>query len=230
MVAVQLIVLKIALDHRPPPTSKGGEAGMPFAGANDGLFEKPRPYSFWQWRSPKPCVVTQLPRVAQNILTPLSPRYWQFLLYLFIILTINELILAPFHSLYPAYSSLIGYVGLSVEATLPLPQIFANARSRSCKGFRLSVLASWLLGDAMKMFWFFTSPTEIPWAFKLCGIFQAGCDVFLGVQYLMYGSGEGVPPAAKGRTAWPGSSQHRPFVKRMASGLGTPSPVGEKDI
>ena len=86
---------------------------------------------------------------------------------------------------------MVGYVGLSVEATLPLPQILANARTRSCKGFRVSVLASWLLGDGMKMFWFFTSSTEIPWAFKLCGIFQAGCDCFLGIQYLMYGSGEG---------------------------------------
>ncbi len=101
-----------------------------------------------------------------------------------------ELLLAPWHGLYPLYSVLIGYVGLSVEATLPLPQILANARSRSCKGFRLSVLASWLAGDAMKMFWFFTSTTEIPWAFKLCGIFQAGCDIFLGIQYLMYGNGE----------------------------------------
>lgn len=88
------------------------------------------------------------------------------------------------------YSVLLGYIGLSVEATLPLPQIFANARLRSCKGFRLSVLASWLAGDAMKMFWFFTSTTEIPWAFKLCGIFQAGCDCFLGIQYLMYGNGD----------------------------------------
>lgn len=42
----------------------------------------------------------------------------------------------------------------------------------------------------MKMFWFFTSTTEIPWAFKLCGIFQAGCDAFLGIQYLMYGAGD----------------------------------------
>lgn len=121
----------------------------------------------------------------------MSSRYWQFLLYLFIVLTSLELILAPFSSIYAKYSVLLGYIGLSVEATLPLPQIFANARSRSCKGFRLSVLASWLAGDAMKMFWFFTSTTEIPWAFKLCGIFQAGCDAFLGVQYLMYGSGEG---------------------------------------
>lgn len=69
----------------------------------------------------------------------------------------------------------------------------------------MSVLASWLAGDAMKMFWFFTSTTEIPWAFKLCGIFQACCDAFLGIQYLMYGSGEGgklktddgVPPSGE---------------------------------
>ncbi len=58
------------------------------------------------------------------------------------------------------------------------------------KGLGSRFLVSWLLGDAMKMFWFFTATTEIPWAFKLCGIFQAGCDMFLGLQYLMYGSGE----------------------------------------
>lgn len=116
--------------------------------------------------------------------------YWKFLLSFFIALMVCELILAPMHSVYPAYSSLIGYVGLAIEATLPLPQILTNARSRSCKGFRFSVLASWLLGDAMKMFWFFTSSSSIPWAFKLSGMFQACCDAFLGVQYLMYGAGE----------------------------------------
>lgn len=134
---------------------------------------------------------------------------------------------------------LLGYIGLSVEATLPLPQIFANARLRSCKGFRVSVLASWLAGDSMKMFWFFTSTTEIPWAFKLCGIFQACCDAFLGLQYLMYGSGEpgkykddsgaapmpmpverpmemktGLPvPAANGNTAT--SGRRTPFEKSL---------------
>lgn len=124
------------------------------------------------------------------VLTTWQCRYWQFLLYLFIILTALELILAPFTGIYAMYSVLLGYIGLSVEATLPLPQIFNNARLRSCKGFRVSVLGSWLAGDAMKMFWFFTSTTEIPWAFKLCGIFQACCDAFLGIQYLMYGNGE----------------------------------------
>lgn len=83
----------------------------------------------------------------------------------------------------------MGYVGLGVEAILPIPQILANARAQSCRGFRVSVLASWLGGDSMKIFWFFTTTTTIPLAFKLSGLFQASCDAFLGVQYLMYGEG-----------------------------------------
>jgi len=202
MIATQLMLLKIALDHRPAPSSKGGEAAVPFLAAREGQWDRQRPYNFWQWRSPKP--------------------YWQFLLYLFIGLMAMELMLAPFHGLYGFYSSLLGYIGLSVEATLPLPQMLANSRSRSCKGFRFSVLASWLAGDAMKMFWFFTSVTEIPWAFKLCGIFQAGCDIFLGVQYLMYGNGE----AGRGHqtimsTLGAGTSKHS--NGRASGGWGTPT-------
>lgn len=45
----------------------------------------------------------------------------------------------------------------------------------------------------MKMLWFFTATSSIPWPFKLCGIFQACCDSYLGVQYLMYGDGPVVP-------------------------------------
>ncbi|KAK4043467.1 hypothetical protein C8A01DRAFT_13037 [Parachaetomium inaequale] len=163
MVGMQVILLKVALDHRPAPYSKGGDAAVPFARVN----ESQRPFNFWQWRSPKP--------------------YWQFLLALFAGLVVFELLLAPVPAVYQSYSSLIGIVGLSVEATLPIPQILANMRSRSSKGFRVSVLVSWLVGDSMKMFWFFTSSTSIPWAFKICGMFQAACDSFLGVQYMMYG-------------------------------------------
>lgn len=186
MVGVQLLLLKIALDNRPSPSAKGGEA--PFAGIDSrsspgGLFAT-RPYNFWQWRSPKP--------------------YWQFLLYMFLTLLACEVMLGPFKGLYSAYSVLIGYVGLSVEATLPLPQIRANMRARSCRGFRVSVLVSWLAGDAMKMFWFFTSTTEIPWAFKLCGLFQAACDSILGIQYFVYGDGTNGAGGVDGDASGPG--------------------------
>lgn len=107
-------------------------------------------------------------------------------MYFALALCVLQLLFAPVHSFYPFYSEMLGVVGLSVEATLPLPQIVANMQTRACKGFRLSVLASWLIGDAMKMIWFFTSTSEIPWAFKVCGIFQAGCDCILGLQYFLF--------------------------------------------
>jgi hypothetical protein len=52
MIVIQLVLLKVALDHRPGPSSKGGEAANPFSGAADWGFT--RPFNFWQWRSPKP--------------------------------------------------------------------------------------------------------------------------------------------------------------------------------
>lgn len=109
------------------------------------------------------------------------------MLYLSVALFVCEFLLSPFASVYTGYATLLGYLGLAIEATLPIPQILANASVGSCKGIRLSVIGSWIIGDSMKMFWFFTASGTIPLAFKMCGIFQACCDAFLGVQYLMYG-------------------------------------------
>lgn len=85
-----------------------------------------------------------------------------------------------------SYINLLGYAGLAIEATLPIPQILANHRSGSCNGFRVSVIAAWLIGDTMKMSYFFCSEEDIPWAFKICGMFQCACDFYLGFQYLMF--------------------------------------------
>ncbi|KAI9898254.1 hypothetical protein N3K66_006614 [Trichothecium roseum] len=211
MVGMQVILLKVALDHRPAPSTKGGEAGVPFAGAQDNIFTAPRPYSFWQWRSPKP--------------------YWQFLLYLFGGLIVGQVVLSSVPALYHYYSDMIGFIGLGIEATLPLPQILNNMQTRSCKGFRLSLLAAWIGGDAMKMFWFFTSTSDIPLVFKVFGMFQASCDCFLGVQYWMYGEGETVikehpmteQPWSPGRT-----SMHAPA--RSLTPTRRPAPFSDKPI
>ena len=146
-----------------------------------------------------------------------------------IVLTVLELILSPFETLYWSYSGFIGYVGLSVEATLPIPQLITNARSRSCKGIRFSLLASWILGDAMKMYWFFTSPTEIPWSFKLCGMFQGGCDLMLGVQYLFYGDGQ-VATSPPPTPAWsnPVAKSHSIALFPAQTPEGRASPFSEK--
>jgi len=207
MIVMQLMLLKVALDHRPSHSSKGGEASLPFAGSREGDLGIKRPYNFWQWRSPKP--------------------YWQFLLTLFITLIVLELIIAPALPLYEKYSAFIGYLGLSIEATLPIPQILSNRATQSCKGFRLSVLANWLAGDVMKMFWFFTATTEIPLGFKLCGIFQMCCDMILGGQYWVYGEGKGAIKDHSIRlNGHPRGGPSTPSGMRTPSGLRTP--LGEK--
>ena len=38
-------------------------------------------------------------------------------------------------------------------------------------------------------FFFASDSAKVPWAFKLCGCFQAICDVGLGVQWWAYGDG-----------------------------------------
>lgn len=122
------------------------------------------------------------------LLTPY--RYFQVLAYFTSILFAVHVLL-PFISSSPVYITFLGYFGLTVEAILPLPQIWKNRTARSCKGFRLSVIINWLAGDAMKMSYFFLSSEYVPWPFRACGLFQACCDVFLGLQFYMYGSDPG---------------------------------------
>jgi len=172
MIVVQAILLKVALDNRPPIGAKNGLEHMPFSNhAGDGtlqtLLSGRRPYDFWRWTNARP--------------------YYQFLAYMTSSLLAVHVLL-PFISGSPAYIALLGYAGLAVEAILPLPQIVKNHNARSCKGFRLSVIANWLAGDVMKMSYFFLSSEIIPWPFRLCGMFQACCDSYLGLQFYMYGA------------------------------------------
>ena len=167
MIAVQFVVLHVTLLNRPAFGAQHS-LNQPFAGSLEGESYVTRPYNFWQWRSRRP--------------------YWQFLGYYMATLAALQLLIGQ-SELYVQFQ---GYVALSVEAILPIPQILENQRNRSCKGFRLTVLVNWLIGDAFKLTYFFLSPPSeggVPWAFKLCGLFQAACDCYLGVQYWMYGEG-----------------------------------------
>ncbi|KAI9880914.1 MAG: hypothetical protein M1830_009982 [Pleopsidium flavum] len=176
MIGVQIVLLKVALEHRPPPSIKGGIEGMPFVGAREGEMGVKRPWNFWQWRSPRP--------------------YWEFLTWFSATLIALQLLIGAM----PQYQALIGYLGLAIEATLPIPQMLANHRAKSCKGFRFSVLANWLLGDVMKMgFFFFSDGAKVPWAFKLCGLFQFVCDIYLGGQYWRFGEGGGAGSLEEGK-------------------------------
>lgn len=173
---VQTILLKVALDNRPRSSTRGGLEHNPFAAYNSSnvkdllqnTLNGVRPFNFWRWTNTRP--------------------YFQFLAYVVTAL-LSIQVLLPFISRTSFYVSLLGYLGLAIEALLPIPQILKNHNARSCKGFRLSVIINWLAGDSMKMSYFFLSKEVVPWPFKLCGIFQACCDSYLGVQFYMYGDG-----------------------------------------
>lgn len=145
MIVVQIILLQIALTNRPPQDKLGpASTNMPFAPAR----RDKRPYDFWQWRDARP--------------------YWLFIVYFTAVLCVLQVVFGT----WAPYVNVLGYFALFVEAILPVPVIMNNHKNRSVKGFRLSVLANWLLGDVMKMTFFFLSESRIPWSFKLCGFFQ----------------------------------------------------------
>lgn len=173
MIAVHLVLLHIALTNRPPtPTHQ------PFAHTTAA---SPRPYDFWQWRATRP--------------------YWTFLSYFTGTLLVLHILLSSTHDLFIPYTNILGYIALAFEATLPMPQLLANYRRRGCRGFRVSVIINWVIGDTFKMWFFFASGSGeggVPIAFKICGIFQACCDLGLAVQFWIWGDGppevmDGVP-------------------------------------
>lgn len=67
----------------------------------------------------------------------------------------------------------------------------------------MSVIINWIIGDTFKMWFFFASGSGeggVPLAFKLCGTFQALCDLGLGAQFFIWGDGpEGVGLDVMGR-------------------------------
>jgi hypothetical protein len=166
MIIVHILLLHVALTNRAQPTTH-----LPFQPATSTK----RPYDFWQWRATRP--------------------YWTFIIYFSISLLVLNIFFSTTNFFIP-YTSLLGYIALTVEATLPLPQLLANWQRRGCKGFRPSVIANWIVGDTFKMWFFFASaPGEVPWAFKLCGVFQAVCDLGLGLQWFVWRDG---PPEVEG--------------------------------
>lgn len=160
MIVMQIILLHVALRNRPLSESSR-DMSVPFSAAKKDR----RPYNFWQWRSARP--------------------YWLLIIYFTVLLGVLQALLGRSR----VYVTILGYFALTMEALLPIPQIISNHTNRSCKGFRLSVLLNWLLGDVMKMTFFFLSESAVPVAFKACGFFQWACDIYLGIQYRQFGTG-----------------------------------------
>ncbi|KAH7881803.1 hypothetical protein F5I97DRAFT_2076531 [Phlebopus sp. FC_14] len=110
-----------------------------------------RPLSFWQWTS--------------------YAQYVEFLAGFILCSAILYLIFGRSE----LYISMLGFVALGLESTLPIPQLISNYKHKSLYGFRASTLIGWVGGDSFKTAYFFVQ--ESPLQFKVCAIFQLTVDI-----------------------------------------------------
>ena len=116
--------------------------------------------SFWNWSS----------------FTP----YIQFLT-LFTLIIIGLQWLLGWHAI---YVEIIGALAMTIEATLPLPQVVENYSRKSTAGFSLVVLGTWFFGDAFKTYYYVRAVA--PMQFIACGMFQLSMDTVLVLQMVYY--------------------------------------------
>lgn len=121
---------------------------------------------FWQWTS--------------------YGAYCEFLIGAAAVLALGQLIFGGMEW----YVTLIGMMSLGLESTLPIPQALSNYRQRSLKGFRPTVLISWVVGDILKLG--YVVATNAPWQFKACAVFQISIDFVILYQAWIYRHNTGV--------------------------------------
>ncbi|KAL1696548.1 hypothetical protein GGG16DRAFT_84960 [Schizophyllum commune] len=132
----------------------------------ESLHASKRPIDFWQW--------------------PTYTQYVEFLAGFILVQTILFLIFSGFET----YVSVLGFVALGLESTLPIPQLITNYKQRSLYGFRMSTLLGWFGGDTFKAVYFFVQGS--PLQFKVCAIFQLSIDCVIVVQRIIYGAAKPV--------------------------------------
>lgn len=74
------------------------------------------------------------------------------------VLTILTLFLQVFT--FGFFGQLLGIFSLGLEATLGIPQLFSNWRSKSVEGVSLTMIVMWFLGDFAKTLYFIIEVTK----------------------------------------------------------------------
>jgi uncharacterized protein with PQ loop repeat len=69
-------------------------------------------------------------------------------------MTIVTLVLQVFSLGY--FGQLIGFLSMSIEATLGFPQLISNWKTKSVKGLSYTMIGMWFLGDLVKTVYFIT--------------------------------------------------------------------------
>lgn len=121
-----------------------------------------RPASFWQWID--------------------EYRYWQFIM----VFSAAFSVLTVAFRLSTIFASVVGILGLFIEALLPLPQILMLQRLQTVQNFKVILLVSWLCGDCLKLSYLFFGTDDVSPIFIMAGLFQMALDLVILAQYVHF--------------------------------------------
>eukprot|EP00742_Colponemidia_sp_Colp-10_P007279 GILJ01007826.1.p1 GENE.GILJ01007826.1~~GILJ01007826.1.p1 ORF type:complete len:271 (-),score=37.26 GILJ01007826.1:248-943(-) len=82
------------------------------------------------------------------------------------------------------FTELLGFLSLSIESTLGMPQWWNNYQKKSTAGLSIWLILSWVLGDSFKTAYFIS--TNAPLQFLMCGAVQIVVDFAIIVQIFSY--------------------------------------------
>lgn len=114
---------------------------------------------FWQWPRFEPYLA------------------WYSLFTLLVLLAFGAFRFSPF------MVETIGTLGCAFEASLAVPQIVKNFRTKATTGLSLTMVLCWLGGDLAKLG--FLIAHETPWAFVASGVAQVATDAVVLLQILV---------------------------------------------
>ena len=126
-------------------------------------------WSFWQWND--------------------DSTYWNFLLIFIscqLLITFFVSKVLAWDELAHSLGSIIGSLGLLVEALLPLPQISILHTLKSVQGFKLILLLSWLGGDVLKITYLLFGAKNVSTPFFFFAFLQMSLNLYIGGQYIYY--------------------------------------------
>jgi len=119
-----------------------------------------RPFNFWKWSD-----------------------FSTYLIFISIFI-VSQGILYLLLGGFPTYISILGYIALGLESTLPIPQLISNQKRKSLSGFSVVVLGGWVIGDTFKLGYFLVRKSPIQ--FIVCSIFQLSIDLVICTQFWFF--------------------------------------------
>jgi uncharacterized protein with PQ loop repeat len=78
-----------------------------------------------------------------------------------------------------------------IEATLGVPQVISNYRTKNTKGFSLVLIGTWVAGDSVKLFYFINSGSPVQ--LIISAICQLCVDFIIVIQMWYYNSTDTKP-------------------------------------